>query len=119
MESVIIRLGKEEDAPDNKMYDLLYALFGNKPGNEKINKLHELGYAGTSLEKEAKTMISFSERTKEIGYNTGMQQGIQQGMQQATYDMILKMYKKGMSANQIADIMDITVDDINKILIDK
>lgn len=115
MESVIIRLGKEEDAPNNKMYDLLYALFGNKPGNEKINKLRELGYAGTSLEKEAKSMIGFSERTKEIGYKEGMQQG----MQQATYDMILKMYKKGMSTNQIADITDITVDDINKILIDK
>ena len=48
-----------------------------------------------------------------------MQQGIQQGMKQATYDMILKMYKKGMSANQIADITDITVDEINKILVDK
>uniref|UniRef100_UPI00140E23D8 helix-turn-helix domain-containing protein n=1 Tax=Enterocloster aldenensis TaxID=358742 RepID=UPI00140E23D8 len=60
-------------------------------------------------------MIGFSERTKEIGYKEGMQQG----MQQATYDIILKMYKKGMSTNQIADITDITVDDINKILIDK
>lgn len=60
-------------------------------------------------------MISFSERTMEFGYN----KGIQQGMKQATYDMILKMYKKGMSANQIADIMDITVDEINKILVDK
>lgn len=64
-------------------------------------------------------MISFSERTMEFGYNKGIQQGMQQGMKQATYDMILKMYKKGMSANQIADIMDITVDEINKILVDK
>lgn len=55
----------------------------------------------------------------EFGYNKGIQQGMQQGMKQATYDMILKMYKKGMSANQIADIMDITVDEINKILVDK
>ena len=68
-------------------------------------------------------MISFSERTMEFGYNKGIQQGMKQGMQQgmkqATYDMILKMYKKGMSANQIADITDITVDEINKILVDK
>lgn len=64
-------------------------------------------------------MISFSERTMEFGYNKGIQQGMKQGMKQATYDMILKMYKKGMSANQIADIMDITVDEINKILVDK
>ena len=64
-------------------------------------------------------MISFIERTMEFGYNKGIQQGMKQGMKQATYDMILKMYKKGMSANQIADIMDITVDEINKILVDK
>lgn len=42
-------------------------------------------------------MINFSERTKEIGYK--------EGMLQATYDMILKMYKKGMSVKQISDIM--------------
>lgn len=64
-------------------------------------------------------MISFSERTMEFGYNKGIQQGMQQGMKQATYDMILKMYKKGMSTNQIADLTDISVEDINKILIDK
>ncbi|WP_373262102.1 helix-turn-helix domain-containing protein [Hungatella hathewayi] len=115
MESVIIRLGKEEDAPNTRIFELLYALFGTRPGNEKLEQLQELGYAGTSLEKEVKDMISFSERTKQIGYNKGMQQG----MQQATYDMIIKMYKKGMSVKQIADITDITVDDINKMIIDK
>lgn len=51
LESVIIGLGNEDASPNNKMFHLLYVLFGNKPRNEKINKLHELGYAGTSLEK--------------------------------------------------------------------
>lgn len=68
-------------------------------------------------------MISFSERTMELGYNKGMQQGVQQGrqqgMQQATYEMIIKMYKKGMSIDQIADLTDIDIADISSIIADK
>ena len=119
MESVIIRLGKEEDAPDNKMYDLLYALFGNKPGNEKINKLHELGYAGTSLEKEAKTMISFSERTKEIGYNQGVQQGIQQGQLEMlnTIKKLKKMYDAGVPIEKLSEDYGLSVEELKEIIL--
>lgn len=104
MESIIIRLGKEEDAPNNKMYDLLYALFGDKPSDEKINRLHELGYKGTSLEKEAEAMISFSERTEKQGYA------------KATCEMIIKMYKKGISKEQIADITDMDIEQVHEII---
>lgn len=118
MESVIIRLGKEEDAPNNKMYDLLYALFGNKPGNEKINKLHELGYAGTSLEKEAKSMISFSERTMELGYNKGMQQGIQQGQIEMlkTIKKLKKMYDAGVPIEKLSEDSGLSVEELKEII---
>lgn len=116
MESVIIRLGKEEDAPNNKMYDLLYALFGDKPGDEKINRLQELGYAGTSLEKEAKTMISFSEWSAEKGYRKGVEQGMAEGITQGTYNMILKMYKKGMTIDQIAKISEVNETEVSRIV---
>ena len=57
IESVIIGLGNEDAAPDTRIYELLYALFGSKPGEEKLKQLRELGYRGTSLEKIASKVL--------------------------------------------------------------
>lgn len=119
MESVIIRLGSEEGAPNTKIYDLLYALFGNKTSSEKISKLRELGYEGTSLEREAETMINFSERTLEQGYKKGIEQGVEQG-QKAMLQLILdlkRMYKEGKTVSELATISGLCEEQVKKIVL--
>lgn len=50
LESVIISLGNEGNKPNIKIFNLLYAIFGNGSKENRLGTLRDLGYADTSLE---------------------------------------------------------------------
>lgn len=99
MESVIIRLGKEDVSPVQPMFQLLYALFGTNPGKEKIARIRELGYTGTSLEQEVTKMMTFSERT----YKQGVEQGVERG-QLNMLNLLLNLKKMRVEGRSLSEI---------------
>ena len=52
----------------------------------------------------------------ETSIEKGLQQGLKQGHKQAEKEFVLKMFAKGKSINEIADLMDLNVDYINDIV---
>ncbi len=76
-----------------------------------------------SEEKMATALKSVSPKGGGLAVSTaqklireGMQQGIQQGMQKGKRELIYKMYSKGMSIHEIADLTEMDVKDIRKIV---
>lgn len=110
MESVIIRLGMEDESLIQPMFQLLYALFGTNPRSKKITKLKELGYSGTSLEQEVKNMMTFSERTYNQGIEQGMERGLERGLERGQLDMLnlllrlKKMREEGHSLSEMSSV---------------
>lgn len=52
----------------------------------------------------------------EKGIEKGMEKGIEKGMEEGIKQLILKQYKKGLSVEYIADINDIDVEYVKKII---
>lgn len=92
MESVIIRLGTNSALTGNRVIDFLNTIFGSEAQKTMNSRLETLGFSGTSVMEEANNMMSFSERT------------LERGIRQTSYKFILKLHRKGMSIEDIAEI---------------
>ena len=57
---------------------------------------------------------------KEEGIEQGLEQGIEQGLErgitQKQEEVIFKLYQKGKSVEEIADLLDLSIDEVRKIL---
>ena len=68
--------------------------------------------------------IALNTLKSELDYNTAIlsakeqriEQGLQKGIAQNQKDVILKMYKKGMSKEDIANLLDLDINVLNEIL---
>lgn len=96
METIIIRLSKEDSKTGNNLLDLLHGLFGNLEYNEKISRLTELGLDVDLVKEEMVHMCNLSERILE----RGVEQGIEQGIEQGQFKLVMKMYKKVHQSNR-------------------
>ena len=110
METIIIRLSKEDSKTGNNLLDLLHGLFGNLEYNEKISRLTELGLDVDLVKEEMVHMCNLSERILE----RGVEQGIEQGIEQGQFKLVMKMYKKGTSVQQISELTDIQQEQIEE-----
>ena len=60
-------------------------------------------------------MCNLSEVVLERGIEEGIEQGIKQGIEQGQRQLIEKMLKKGKTAEEIADLCDISVEIVKEI----
>lgn len=98
MESIIIRLGTDSTLTGNRVIDFLNTIFGSEGQKTMNSRLETLGFSGTSVMEEVNNMISFSERT--------LARGMEKGARQTSYKFILKLHRKGMSIEGIAEVCD-------------
>ena len=106
MEFILIRLGTDSTLTGNRVIDFLNTIFGSETQKTMNLRLETLGFSGTSVMEEVNNMMSFSERTLARGMERGMERGLREGAKRASYNMILKMYRKGMEVEEIAEICD-------------
>ena len=64
--------------------------------------------------------LALEELRQRLDYNTSRneakEEGIEEGIQKNQKEVVLKMYKKGMSKEDIANLLDLDIDIIDKIL---
>ena len=53
---------------------------------------------------------------KEISYKDGIKKGIEQGSDKKTIDVIKNLIPKNMSLNEIADVVNLSVDEVKNII---
>ena len=100
METVIIRLSKEDVKTGNELLDLLHGLFGNLEYEEKLSRLTELGLDVDLVKEEMVNMCNLSERI------------LERGVEQGQAELVIRMHKKGASIKQISELTDTSEEQI-------
>lgn len=115
METIIIRLAKDDTRIGNDLIDLLHGLFGGMEYSKKLERLNELGLDVSLVRKEMDQMCNLSERILE----RGIEQGLERGTELAKRELALKMYKKGTPIRQISDLTDIDIHQLEEWITEK
>lgn len=130
MESIIIRLGKDDSITGTRVIDFLHTIFGCGSRSKINSRLETLGFAGTSIVKEVNKMVSFSERIMERAMEKGIEKGMEKGMEKGLekglemgrnemLDMILSIrqqYKNGESVQSLAIQTGLSVEQISSLV---
>ena len=78
-------------------------------GNEYDIPLEE------NFRKDMSTMCNLSQGVKEEGIAIGRREGLEEGRREGHAELITKMYKNGLSIEQIASATDKTVEEVRAI----
>lgn len=114
MESIIIRLSKDDKMIGDRLIDTLQTTFGHtKEG--KLKRLADLGYKGTSLESEVINMMSFAERSVNYGIEEGRKEGRKEGRIEGQKELLLKI-GKGKTTKELAKMLGMDEKEIEEIL---
>lgn len=118
METVIIRLSKDDTQIGNTLIDLLHSIFGDLACDEKLERLDKLGLNVESVRKEMTEMCNLSERILERGLEQGIEQGIEQGQNNMIQTMInmKDMHKKGSTIEEISKKLGLSIELIKKLI---
>ena len=79
-------------------------------GNEYDIPLEE------NFRKDMSTMCNLSQGVKEEGIAIGRREGLEEGRREGHAELITKMYKNGLSIEQIASATDKTVEEVKTII---
>ena len=79
-------------------------------GNEYDIQLEE------NFRKDLSTMCYLSQGVKEEGIAIGRREGLEEGRREGHAELITKMYKNGLSIEQIASATDKTVEEVRAII---
>ena len=82
-------------------------------GNEYDIPLEE------NFRKDMSTMCNLSQGVKEEGIAIGRREGLEEGRREGHAELITKMYKNGLSIEQIASATDKTVEEVRAIIEEK
>ena len=69
-----------------------------------------------SDEKEMNNMCEVAQRLEDRGFKSGLEQGLEQGKEEALRQSILKLNKKGYSSADIADMLELSLEEVEKII---
>ena len=121
----MIGLAKEipEHSDQYELHRLLGALLSqNLTVNEKIDIIgneYDI-HTKDDLRKDVNTMCNLSEGIEERGIEKGIEKGlamgIAQGLEQGAAQLILSMYKNGLSEEEIATITDKNIAEVQEII---
>ena len=119
----IIMIGLAKELPEHdetyELHRLLGALFSRELtidekldiiGNEYDIPLEE------NFRKDMSTMCNLSQGVKEEGIAIGRREGLEEGRREGHAELITKMYKNGLSIEQIASATDKTVEEVRAII---
>ena len=56
---------------------------------------------------------------EKIGIAKGIEQGIEKGIEQKQKEIVMNMYKKNLSINDICEFTNISIEEVEKIINDK
>ena len=121
MNIIMIGLAKELSEHDEtyELHRLLGALLSRELtidekldiiGNEYDIPLEE------NFRKDMSTMCNLSQGVKEEGIAIGRREGLEEGRREGHAELITKMYKNGLSIEQIASATDKTVEEVRAII---
>ena len=119
----IIMIGLAKELPEHdetyELHRLLGALLSRELtidekldiiGNEYDIPLEE------NFRKDMSTMCNLSQGVKEEGIAIGRREGLEEGRREGHSELITKMYKNGLSIEQIASATDKTVEEVRAII---
>ncbi len=119
----IIMIGLAKELPEHdetyELHRLLGALLSRELtidekldiiGNEYDIPLEE------NFRKDMSTMCNLSQGVKEEGIAIGRREGLEEGRREGHAELITKMYKNGLSIEQIASATDKTVEEVRAII---
>ena len=119
----IIMIGLAKELPEHdetyELHRLLGALLSRELtidekldiiGNEYDIPLEE------NFRKDMSTMCKLSQGVKEEGIAIGRREGLEEGRREGHAELITKMYKNGLSIEQIASATDKTVEEVRAII---
>lgn len=119
----IIMIGLAKELPEHdetyELHRLLGALLSRELtidekldiiGNEYDIPLEE------NFRKDMSTMCNLSQGVKEEGIAIGRREGLEEGRREGHAELITKMYKNGLSIEQIASVTDKTVEEVRAII---
>ena len=119
----IIMIGLAKELPEHdetyELHRLLGALLSRELtvdekldiiGNEYDIPIEE------SFRKDMSTMCNLSQGVKEEGIAIGRREGLEEGRREGHAELITKMYKNGLSIEQIASATDKTVEEVRAII---
>ena len=119
----IIMIGLAKELPEHdetyELHRLLGALLSRELtidekldiiGNEYDIPLEE------NFRKDMSTMCNLSQGVKEEGIAIGRREGLEEGRIEGHAELITKMYKNGLSIEQIASATDKTVEEVRAII---
>ena len=119
----IIMIGLAKELPEHdetyELHRLLGALLSRELtidekldiiGNEYDIPLEE------NFRKDMSTMCNLSQGVKEEGIAIGRREGLEEGRREGHPELITKMYKNGLSIEQIASATDKTVEEVRAII---
>ena len=69
-----------------------------------------------TFESEVDDMCNLSQGVKEEGIAIGRREGLEEGRREGHAELITKMYKNGLSIEQIASATDKTVEEVRAII---
>lgn len=119
----IIMIGLAKELPEHdetyELHRLLGALLSRELtidekldiiGNEYDIPLEE------NFRKDMSTMCNLSQGVKEEGIAIGRREGLEEGRREGHAELITKMYKNGLSIEQIASAIDKTIEEVKTII---
>ena len=119
----IIMIGLAKELPEHdetyELHRLLGALLSRELtidekldiiGNEYDIPLEE------NFRKDMSTMCNLSQGVKEEGIAIGRREGLEEGRREGHAELITKMYKNGLSIEQIASATDKTIEEVKAII---
>ena len=119
----IIMIGLAKELPEHdetyELHRLLGALLSRELtidekldiiGNEYDIPLEE------NFRKDMSTMCNLSQGVKEEGIAMGRREGLEEGRREGHAELITKMYKNGLSIEQIASATDKTIEEVKTII---
>ena len=119
----IVMIGLARELPEHdetyELHRLLGALLSRELtidekldiiGNEYDIPLEE------NFRKDMSTMCNLSQGVKEEGIAIGRREGLEEGRREGHAELITKMYKNGLSIEQIASATDKTIEEVKTII---
>lgn len=119
----IIMIGLAKELPEHdetyELHRLLGALLSRELTiDEKldiIGKEYDIPLE-ENFRKDMSTMCNLSQGVKEEGIAIGRREGLEEGRREGHAELITKMYKNGLSIEQIASATDKTVEEVRAII---
>ena len=119
----IIMIGLAKELPEHdetyELHRLLGALLSRElTVDEKldiIGKEYDIPLE-ENFRKDISTMCNLSQGVKEEGIAIGRREGLEEGRREGHAELITKMYKNGLSIEQIASATDKTIEEVKTII---